>query len=216
MAVGDVGLLEKGAEGRLSLRRNVLKVAEQEDGRGGGVCTQNCEERGTRADLAQTSSSEGPRGQEQGGGELQGGLWDPREALVFGMSWLSPCRRASKKIREPAALAKVLGEGSHQVCKVSTRPCQVPGSALSSPCHSAHHRHPLRLALHSSAMRNSLPAPNLPRNPVWLPGLPWGFCKFLKVKSNKLFWDFLKTPYPSVPKQECERWGGGWFLSMFS
>lgn len=43
----------------LSLQQNVLKVTEQEDGRG-GVYTQDCEERGMRAGLGQTSSSGGP------------------------------------------------------------------------------------------------------------------------------------------------------------
>lgn len=91
----------------------------------------------------------------------------PREALAFGVSWLSPCRRTSKKIRKPAALAKVLGEGTRQVCEGSTKPCQVPSPALSSPCHSAHHHHPLRLD--PTALRcTSPPCPY----PTWLPGLP--------------------------------------------
>lgn len=47
----------------LSLQQNVLKVTEQEDGRG-GVYTQDCEERGMRTGLGQTSSSGCPGGLE--------------------------------------------------------------------------------------------------------------------------------------------------------
>lgn len=112
----------------LSLQQNVLKVKEQEDGRG-EVYTQGCEERGMRAGLGETSSSGSPWDWSEGTP-----VWPlrvPREVLAFGVSWLSPCRRASKKIRKPAALAKVLGEGKRQVCEGSGRPCQVPGPALS-------------------------------------------------------------------------------------
>lgn len=188
----------------LSLQQNVLKVTEQEDGRG-GVYTQDCEERGMRAGLGQTSSSGGPGDWSEGAPVWP--LRAPREVLAFGVSWLSPCRRASKKIRKPAALAKVLGEGKRQVCEGSGRPCQVPGPALSSPCHSHSSHHPPPPSdwpPHSPTLPTPSPAPNIPRNPTCLPGFPWGFCNFLKVQSNELFWAF-----PAEKPHLCHQIGCG-------
>lgn len=57
----------------------------------------------------------GTWGKEVGGFRVASGT--PREVLAFGVPWLRPCRRASKKIGEPAALAKVLREGTIKCAK---------------------------------------------------------------------------------------------------
>lgn len=178
----------------LSLQQNVLKVTEQEDGRG-GVYTQDCEERGMRAGLGQTSSSGGPGDWSEGAPVWP--LRAPREVLAFGVSWLSPCRRASKKIRKPAALAKVLGEGKRQVCEGSGRPCQVPGPALSSPCHSHSSHHPSPQIGLPTALHCPPPPPPLtyPETQPGSQGFPGVFVIFLKYNQMNYSGHFLlKNP----------------------
>ena len=95
-----------------SLPRSCEPPAECSQGDRGGVYTQDCEERGRRGGLGKTSHLEALRDWREGAEGSSVASGSPQEdTSIWCALGLSPCRRASKEIREPAALAKVLGEG---------------------------------------------------------------------------------------------------------